>query len=441
MNEIKRIHLGRTSYTISVDAYQELNEYLEAIKSAVGKSSDVIDEVELRMVELLASRGVKGEKVILPADVAFLKEQLGEPRDFKDDGTSDEELEKESEAGAERPVKRLFRDTDNGMIAGVSSGLAAYFGIDAVIIRLLFVLLTFGGGTGILLYVIFWLITPEATTTSEKLQMQGQAVTLDSLKQVVDKADVPGAAQRAKGSFGGVVETLFKVLLAVIGVALIIGAALGALASIMATVFVLFGGAQLGGELVFPVGAREVVTFTATMVSVVLMFLGLILVGVAMVRRRWQLPAWGVAAIIGLIIVSTAIAAGLAPHTVPAVRNRVEALQHEKTVTLPAFDKATLTGDDVRFIYVPDTKTYVKYSYFGKTDVSGIKAEVVDGRLELAAQKVTEPHCEWVCIDDNARVRIYIHAPTLSDVQVSGKDTRYINEQNLPHARYEFRYE
>src|SRR6185503_18274881 len=113
---------------------------------------------------------------------AYLKQQLGSPSDFKDDDDTEAGTKvADEQAGS---VKRLFRDTEHGMLAGVSSGLSAYFGIDAVIIRILFVLAVVSGGWGVVVYIILWLIMPEAKTASERLQMLGKAVTVDSLKEI-----------------------------------------------------------------------------------------------------------------------------------------------------------------------------------------------------------------------------------------------------------------
>jgi translation elongation factor EF-Tu-like GTPase len=84
MNEVTKIHLGRQAFTIANDAHKELRNYLAAIKDQVS-NKDVMEEVELRMAELLAEHGISGDKVILPQDVDFLKSQLGNPTDFNDD--------------------------------------------------------------------------------------------------------------------------------------------------------------------------------------------------------------------------------------------------------------------------------------------------------------------------------------------------------------------
>ena len=191
MNEITKIHLGRQAFTISVDAHHELRSYLDAIEKQVGEK-DVVDEIELRMAELLAEHGINASKVILSSDIEFLKSQLGNPTDFTED-TSEASytVPKQSE------TKRLFRDTNNAVVAGVASGLAQYFGIDVMIIRVLFVVATlFTFGWGILLYIVFWLLVPEAKTSSDRLQMAGKPINVDSLKEIVERADVKGAAHR-----------------------------------------------------------------------------------------------------------------------------------------------------------------------------------------------------------------------------------------------------
>ena len=87
----------------------------------------------------------------------------------------------------DKKVKKLFRNSDQRVLGGVASGIAAYFGTDISVIRLLFVLSIFLGGAGIILYIILWIITPEAKTITEKMQMQGEPVTLSNIEENVKK--------------------------------------------------------------------------------------------------------------------------------------------------------------------------------------------------------------------------------------------------------------
>lgn len=92
-----------------------------------------------------------------------------------------DELEEESS------VKKMFRDSERKVIGGVASGVAAFFGTDLAIIRLLFVIFTFIGGLGLITYIILWIALPEAKTITEKMQMQGEPVTLSNIESTVKK--------------------------------------------------------------------------------------------------------------------------------------------------------------------------------------------------------------------------------------------------------------
>lgn len=84
-------------------------------------------------------------------------------------------------------VKKLFRDGESRALGGVCSGLASYFGTDITVVRLLFVLSVFLGGAGVIVYIILWIITPEAKTITEKMQMEGEPVTLSNIEENVKK--------------------------------------------------------------------------------------------------------------------------------------------------------------------------------------------------------------------------------------------------------------
>ncbi len=87
----------------------------------------------------------------------------------------------------DKAVKKLFRSTDDRVLGGVSGGIASYFGTDPVVIRVLFVLSIFLGGAGLLVYLILWIITPEAKSITEKMQMQGEPVTITNIEENLKK--------------------------------------------------------------------------------------------------------------------------------------------------------------------------------------------------------------------------------------------------------------
>lgn len=93
-----------------------------------------------------------------------------------------------NELEEETSVKKMFRNPDQKVLGGVASGVASFFGVDVVIIRLLFVVFTFAGGTGLILYIILWISLPEAKTITEKMEMQGEPVTLTNIESSVKKS-------------------------------------------------------------------------------------------------------------------------------------------------------------------------------------------------------------------------------------------------------------
>lgn len=427
MNEVTQIHLGRTAFTISVDAQKELRDYLAAIKAQVGKgSADVLEEVELRMAELLSERGIAGEKVVLPQDVAFLKSQLGEPKDFESDG------DKADEPEAADTSRHLFRDTDNAMVAGVAAGLARYFGIDAVIVRIIFVALAFAGASGILIYILLWLLVPEAKTTSDRLSMRGKAATVENLKQIVERADVPGAARRGSGSVARVLNVIGKVLLFIVGLPLVLAGSLGIIGTLAASVHVLVSGMRVGGHVVGPIGSGEVVGFIAAVITVISILLLLLLIGVAMMRRRWQLPAWGVATLVGVFFVAASVGGSMAADAIPAIQHRVESLHHAKTVQVGPFTRAVVTGDNLNVSFVPDSKTYVRYSYYGTLPLSQLHTDVTDGTLHVTAGNVANGDCNAFCTDIEPGLTAEIHAPKLTSMTLNGEQFAVSGRPTIP---------
>ena len=183
MKEITRVHLAKTPYDIEVGAKKELEAYLKDIERMMG-SEDAMYEIEARMVELLGERGVASGGVISVSDVADLRSKMGEPQEFFD-GDAHGAAEAEMTEEGERPVKRLMRDPDNALLGGVCAGLGAYWGINPLWMRLLFIISPFiTVGVSILIYLVLWVSMSEARTAAEKLQMRGKAVTFDALKQM-----------------------------------------------------------------------------------------------------------------------------------------------------------------------------------------------------------------------------------------------------------------
>lgn len=425
MNEITQIHLGRQAFTISVEAHQQLRDYLARIGKQVGGDKDVLEEVELRMAELLVECGISGDKVVLPQDVEYLYAQLGAPSDFGDDAN-------EAEPAGETAGKRLFRDTDNAMLAGVSSGLAAYLGVDTAIVRLVFVLLALMSGTGVIIYLILWLVVPEAKTSSERLQMHGKAVTVDSLKSVIDRADVPAAAGRARRSVGRPIEKIFRFVLTLIGVGVVAFAGAALLWLLTTTIFLLLGQGKIAGEVLLPVGTHEIVGLIAVAIAGSIALLSLVLIGLAMIRRKWQLSGWIVASLVGVFMLSAAVGGALTAQAVPDIQSRFQALHRETERSVPAgFHAVELRGSNTRYVYQPDSQTYLEISHLGKTDTKRIDTTSQNGVLTIdTTEFVKRRDCSLLCLYSDNDLQVTIHAPKLDRVVMKGGQNSFaINEK------------
>ncbi len=184
MNEITRIHLAKTAYDIEIAAKKQLEKYIKSLESYT-QDADVLADIEIRMTELLAERGVAAGSVISSDDVAALRKQLGEPYEFADD-EGDIALGHDSSKGEhEFGGRRLYRSMDNAVLGGVLSGVAAYFTVNPLWLRLGFIILTFVSfGTALLVYVLFWALTPPARTAADKLHLAGKRVTVESIKEL-----------------------------------------------------------------------------------------------------------------------------------------------------------------------------------------------------------------------------------------------------------------
>lgn len=178
MNEITRIHIAKTAYDIEIAAKKQLEKYIKSLET-YAQDADVVTDIEIRITELLAERSIKPGGVINSEDVSALRKQLGEPYEFAGE-EGDIAVGSENENSSTR---RLYRSTDNAVLAGVLSGISAFFNINPLWMRLAFVVLIFMSfGLAALGYILAWIIIPPARTATEKLKLAGKVVTAESIK-------------------------------------------------------------------------------------------------------------------------------------------------------------------------------------------------------------------------------------------------------------------
>ena len=184
MNKTIDIHLAQTLFSLDEQAYIILKKYLEKlefvfIKTEGGK--DILEDIEVRISELFSEIKTGERYVISVNEVEQVIETLGSPEDL----AGEESDTYEAKSNYTEP-KKLFRDTDDRFIGGVAGGLSHYVGVDSIWVRLILLILFFSSiGGVVLVYILLWIIVPEATTTADKLKMKGEPVNVSNIKKKI----------------------------------------------------------------------------------------------------------------------------------------------------------------------------------------------------------------------------------------------------------------
>ncbi len=202
MNKVLNINLGGLPFTIDDEAYRMLENYLQSLHNHFRASEgydEIMNDIEARLAELI-QEGMGKRGIVTHQDVKNAVSVMGKPEDFgaesldetasqASDSSNTEGSKKSSSTTGGTPFqtgKRLFRDDAHKMIGGVCSGLAAYFGIEVVWLRIAWAVLFFFGGSGFILYVILWAVLPSAKTTADRLAMQGQPIDVNNIAKTVE---------------------------------------------------------------------------------------------------------------------------------------------------------------------------------------------------------------------------------------------------------------
>jgi hypothetical protein len=223
MNKTVSIHLQGVPFIFEEQAYDRLNAYLQQLKQVLQKeegSDEIIQDIELRMVELIQQQLTPFKQVVELSVIEQIIIKLGQPEDFSDDTTASSETTSiEQDDSVE---KRLFRDGDRAMIGGVCAGVAAYFNVDVVIIRAIYIFTFLTFGIGFLLYLVLWALVPIAKTSSDKLRMKGQHVNIENMKSELEDAAnrIKKGAKEFKANSGiqSTVGGVLRVISVIIGI-------------------------------------------------------------------------------------------------------------------------------------------------------------------------------------------------------------------------------
>jgi phage shock protein PspC (stress-responsive transcriptional regulator) len=241
MNKTVNINLGGLVFHIDEDAYKKLTHYFEAIKHSLSNTSgqdEIIKDIEIRISELISEKHTSDKQVISLREVEEIISIMGQPEDYRIEG--DEPINAEPIYTNNKITKKLYRDEENAAIGGVLAGLGHYFGIDKAILRVILLIMVFAGGTGVVAYIILWIAMPAAKTTSEKLEMRGEPVTISNIEKKVReeidtlseklkstdfdkmKQEMKSNGEKFKNNFGEIIRSVLNIFAKVIGVLMIL---------------------------------------------------------------------------------------------------------------------------------------------------------------------------------------------------------------------------
>ena len=264
MKEVKKCSISGVAFTMDADAYEALETYLESLKTTYKDTADgaeIVADIEARIAELILSAQDNTRIVEKPLILNIIR-QMGSAEDI-----SRESVDRDLHCDTPRIPRRLYRDTENAKLGGVCAGIGKYFDIDPVWVRLgLFLPLLFtcfgwipflhwfspmfGNLFGIFLicYFIMWFAVPAPRTARQKLEMNGERITAQSIGDVTSAAACADPDARAKPIIAEAVSVFGKVVLILLKIFagfLVFGLIMGACALIIGLFAVIVGGESL----------------------------------------------------------------------------------------------------------------------------------------------------------------------------------------------------
>jgi phage shock protein PspC (stress-responsive transcriptional regulator) len=241
MNKTTSINLGGYFFHIDEDAFRKLSNYFDAVKRSLSPDGreEIINDIESRISELFTEKLGSTKQVIGLKEVDDIITIMGQPEDYKIEDESPKN-DFQSNYTSTGSIKKLYRDKDNSFLGGVLSGLGHYLGVDPLWLRIIMVILFFGFGTGLVLYIILWILIPEAVTTSQKLEMKGEPINISNIEKKVKEGfneisekfsnldhdkmakNAKNGAERIGNTISEIVTSIFNVISKIIGVFIVL---------------------------------------------------------------------------------------------------------------------------------------------------------------------------------------------------------------------------
>jgi len=453
MKKTVSVNIKGISFTIEEDAYEQLQDYLDRLTVTLGNqngSKEILEDIELRIAELFNIRLNDSKTVIELIDVEEILANLGQPEDFVDledeeDDSEDKKIFEEAKKGSSD--KRLFRDQDNAVIAGVCSGIANYFSMDVVIIRIIFFVIFFFAGFGVPLYIILWIAVPKAKNTIDRLRMKGRPVTVENVRTEVEnaadkiKTESRGIAKKMRDKdYKGKASRGARIFTSIIGVGLI----LFGLLHLITFLVVILGGFQMIpiqsdqgflsitelGELVLSNPADIQWTWIGGLMMIMSFILFFFLLGsILLFRLRSK---WGKLSLLGLFIIGLVgffmcLSVGMRTTRDIAIDGEIEYhvgnVQSTELIILPQLE--TLSEDE--------TYSIKSNGQFGLMTLEGDQVKEYGIRFEYVASTDSLFH-----IYQSLSARSHNHTRAVAKSKNIHHSTTLVGDSLLVDAEYSF---
>ncbi|MBR5820061.1 MAG: PspC domain-containing protein [Alistipes sp.] len=264
MNEVKKCSLSGIAFSMDIEAYNELQNYLTALKQNYKDSPDgaeIVADIEARVAELILSTQDNTRVVGLPL-IKNIIAQLGTPEDIR--GEEYDETSQPKHTPLDRNPRRLYRDLENAKLGGVCAGVAKYFDIDPVWMRALIflplIMSCFGHiplfewmrplmgnlfGVFLICYLVMWFAVPVARTARQKLEMNGRPINAQTIASSAAANDPDAKAKAVMASTVSTAGKIALVLLKMVAGLLVFGLVLFACALLIVLFAIVVGGHEL----------------------------------------------------------------------------------------------------------------------------------------------------------------------------------------------------
>lgn len=428
MKPVVKASIGKTAFTLEEEAYNILKTYLDSLNahfSGNPSGNEIIDEIETRLAELLTEKcGPYG--VASAQAAAEARDTLGSIEDIDSDkpqqGNGSEEQQAHEAAETGKQARKLFRNPEDKILGGVCSGIAAYFGKEPLLFRLIAIgLLLFFAFTvawevfwvPVVAYLALWLAIPEAKTVGQRYQMRGDKNTLGSIMENIGKGaeEIGNSAKRFNNDHPDILKTVMRSVSVVVGTVFI----LISFAALLA-----LGISAAGVSLVFPISPYALISSAtgaeyagictaALLVSLGIPFISILYCGILMTFNisapRWRpglllLLLWiaGIG-VLGYFGARTAmyVSSGERQYTAMSVNPDTEQLRIEMEGAQMDYDYIYLNADEDKYelVLIRDNELYAFPEITLKRNPAADSIEVKESTVFFKGINRTPSFCSY----------------------------------------------